>query len=146
MDYTMMAAVQLETETVYGAGSDDAAAREDAQEWADDVASLDIVRCTAAAAAYVAAHGGARSPLLVVERDGVSLASEAYAAEIGEAVDGHLLGTGQTIAADSDADAIVGEDSWQAPSDVRVNHRAWRDLCRAEIARRIERARIDAQD
>ena len=145
MDYTMTAAVQLESETVYGVGSDDTAAREDAREWADDVASLDVVPCTAAAAAYVAEYGGDRSPLLVVGRDGVSLASEAYASEIEEAVNGHLLGTSQTIAADSDADAIVGEDSWQAPSDVRVGHRAWRDLCRAEIARRIEQARIDAQ-
>ena len=63
-----------------------------------------------------------------------------YEDELEDALDAHLLATGQTIAADSSADEIVGEDSWQAPAGVDVSDRMWRGMIVATILLRIAAA------
>jgi hypothetical protein len=82
---THYAAIQIDTRTVYGVGTNHKTAADDARRYLGPgpaAAAFELtqgwatVPCTAAAAAYVREHGGQPSPLLTVSRSGVCLRSE----------------------------------------------------------------------
>lgn len=115
------------TGAVYGIGTTEAEAREDAARGLrrlSEPGPVEIVPCTAAAAAYVEKHGGAPSPALTVCAHGVCLASEEDDEQIWPPIRYRIVGANLPQDVDSDGydtrAAAEGMASEYAEGDYRI--------------------------